>query len=89
MLASKPYHYTSDDIVYASNGKRRNIRRDAFFSKGQACLRASPLSKRYGWGIHSNAEGKIAIYAIGSEQYDKYLHDKNLKQLKGVRSKRA
>ncbi len=27
-----------------------------FFSKGQPCLRASDLGKKYGWGIHSDSE---------------------------------
>lgn len=60
-----------------------------FFSKGQACFRASPLTKRYGWGVHSNAEGKIALYAVGSEEYQKLSEDQALKHLKAMRSKRA
>lgn len=89
MLNEHPYTYTSDDIIYASNGKRRGISRDAFFSKGQACFRSSPLTKRYGWGIHSNAEGKIALYPVGSESYKNFMEDSTVKQLKGMRSKRA
>lgn len=89
MVADHPYGFTSDDVVYAANGKRRNISREEFFSKGQPCLRSSPLSKRYGWGIHSNAEGKIAIYPIESQEYKTLLEDPSLKQLKGIRSRRA
>ncbi|WP_342481620.1 DUF6157 family protein [Paenibacillus sp. FSL L8-0340] len=38
----------------------------ALFSKSNPCLRASMLSKRYGWGMHFNDEGKIALYAKAS-----------------------
>lgn len=89
MASNHPYEFTSDDIIYASHGERRGVSRDEFFSKGQACLRSSPLTKRYGWGIHSNSEGKVAIYPVGSPEYTKYSKDSNIKQLKGMRSRRT
>lgn len=89
MLLSNPYKYTSDDVLYAANGERRDISREEFFSKGQPCFRSSPLTKRYGWGIHSNEKGKIAIYPLESAEYLNYSQDSNLKQLKAMRSKRA
>lgn len=89
MLLNHPYQYTSDDVIYASNGERRNINREEFFSKGQACFRSSPLVKRYGWGIHSDANGKIAIYPVESPEYNHYASNSQLKQLKGMRSSRA
>jgi len=59
-----------------------------FFSKGQPCLRSSPLVKRYGWGVHFNKDGKAAIYAIESSEYRKLYKDKTIKHLKGMKSKR-
>lgn len=89
MVNSKPYTYTSDDVLYAANGERRGISRTEFFSKGQPCFRSSPLTKRYGWGVHSDNEGKIALYAMESDEYKRYSKDSSLKQLKAMRSKRA
>lgn len=96
MLIDEPYVYTSDDVVFGTYALKNGIskaneadERETFFSKGQACLRASPLTKRYGWGVHSNAEGKIAIYAAGTAEYNKMAEDDSLKQLKAMRSKRA
>ena len=43
--------------------------RAAFFAKPHPCLRASPLPKRYGWGVHYDAHGRIALYAMESEDY--------------------
>jgi hypothetical protein len=62
--------------------------RAQFFSKGQACFRSSPLTKRYGWGVHSDRNGRIAIYALGSEEYEKHVVDNSLKHVKAMRSKR-
>lgn len=89
MLIDQPYTYTSDDILYTANGERRGIAREDFFAKGQPCFRSSPLTKRYGWGVHSDADGKIALYAIGSAEYEKLASDTSLKQLKAMRSKRG
>lgn len=86
MLAGNPYKYTSDDVLFESNGARRGISRAEFFSKGQACFRSSALAKRYGWGIHSDADGRIAIYAVGSNEYNRLSLDASLKHLKALRS---
>ncbi len=96
MIRDHPYEFTSDDVlfhIYAlRNGialPERRAARDLFFSKGQACFRASPLPKRYGWGVHSDAEGKIALYPMDSEEYRQLLTDPGLKQVKAMRSKRS
>ena len=94
-IKNNPYKFTSDDVLFGVFAERNNITAKAlasekqkFFSKGQACFRSSPLPKRYGWGVHSNAEGKVAIYAIESPEYKKLSSDKSLQHLKAMRSKR-
>ncbi|NIJ51945.1 DUF6157 family protein [Dyadobacter arcticus] len=96
LIYEHPYKHTSDDVifgVYASKNKigRSELagEREKFFSKGQPCMRCSPLGKRYGWGVHSDQDGKIAIYPIESEEYKKFSEDENLKHTKAMRSKRA
>jgi len=86
LLKDSPYRYTSDDVLYESNGKRRGIAREEFFSKGQPCFRASALTKKYGWGVHSDENGKIAIYSADSEEYGRLSKDNSLKHLKAMRS---
>ena len=95
MIANNPYRYSSDDVLFLVYANRNEIpkthleeERMKFFSKGQACFRSSPLAKRYGWGVHNDAEGKIAIYGIGSIEYKKITTDKALKHVKAMRSKR-
>jgi hypothetical protein len=95
MIVEHPYRYTSDEVLFSIHALRSGISggmeaaREEYFSKGQACLRASPLAKRYGWGIHHNAEGKVAVYPAGSEEYQRFLEDNAVKKVRAMRSKRG
>lgn len=94
MIYHNPYEYTMDDVVFGVYAVKNSVElqdtraREVFFSKGQPCLRASALSKRYGWGIHCDENGKIAIYPVESESYQAYKADKNLTHLKAMRTSR-
>ena len=95
MISKNPYKYTSDEVLFRIFADKNDITQSEyeaakaqFFSKGQACLRASPLGKRYGWGIHFNHEGKMALYGSESEEYKRYLEDKSLNIVKAMRSSR-
>ncbi|MCP5099011.1 MAG: hypothetical protein GY943_25950 [Chloroflexi bacterium] len=96
MLHEHPYEFSSDDILFAIFATRKEIsaedleeQRTRFFAKGQPCFRASPLAKRYGWGIHSNEDGKIAMVGVESEAYQKFSADNSIKKKKAMRSKKA
>src|SRR5690606_37269313 len=75
LISERPYELTSDDVLFETHALRKGIDADdaeartEFFSKGQACLRSSPLSKRYGWGTHHDAEGRVALVPRDSEEY--------------------
>lgn len=94
-ISRNPYQYTSDDIIFECHVFKKDIsenekqqERDLFFSKGQACLRSSPLAKRYGFGFHHNQEGKVALYPIESKEYQKLLKDPGIAKTIAMRSKR-
>ncbi|MDG3581976.1 DUF6157 family protein [Galbibacter pacificus] len=96
VLYDHPYEYTSDDVLFFVYATRNAIPKDKwekerlkFFSKGQPCFRASPLTKRYGWGIHSDNNGKIAIYGIGTKEYANFIEDASVTKTKAMRSKKA
>lgn len=96
MIHDHPYHYTSDDALFDVYAQRQGVakkdyaaEREKFFSKGQPCMRSSPLPKRYGWGIHSNHEGKLALVAVQDAAYTTFVNDSNLKHLRAMRSKRG
>lgn len=95
LIAQNPYQFNSDDVLFQVFAERQQLTpnefmsaRTDFFSKGQACLRASPLTKRYGWGIHCNADGKIALFAFNSPEYLQMSSDSQLRQVKAMKSKR-
>ncbi|MGJ9412675.1 DUF6157 family protein [Aeromicrobium sp. CF4.19] len=89
MLRHAPYEHTSDDVVFASQGEPKGLTREEFFSKGQPCLRSSPLVKRYGWGVHADAEGRVALVPVESGRYRELAADPALTQRSGMRSRRA
>ena len=96
LIKQSPYKFTSDEILFDVHIKRIGITKNEivstkarFFSKGQACLRSSPLTKRYGWGVHSNGEGKVAIIAVETDEYKRLSKDAKIRQLKALRSKRV
>ena len=35
-------------------------------------MRASPLTKRYGWGVHHDAAGRMALYGVGTAEYRRF-----------------
>ena len=79
LLAGHPYTYTQEDLQFEVYVRHKSIptddlpaRRAEFFQKSQPCLRSSPLAKQYGWGLHFNTEGKIALYALESEEYRQF-----------------
>ncbi|MEM8531959.1 MAG: DUF6157 family protein [Chloroflexota bacterium] len=95
MLHDNPYQYTSDDVLFTIYAARNGIdeaewdsARDVFFSKGQACLRSSPLGKTYGWGIHYDSESRVALYARESDDYTRLKDDTTLKHVKAMKSSR-
>ena len=52
-------------------------------------MRASGLGKRFGWGVHADAEGRVAIYAVDGKRYQALARDPGLKQVRAMRTKRA
>lgn len=94
MISHNPYKFTSDEVLFNIYALRNNLsptqdEKDKFFSKGQACFRASPLTKRYGWGIHFDENGKMALYNLDSPEYKKLKGDIGLTHVKAMRNKRA
>ncbi|PVY40934.1 DUF6157 family protein [Pontibacter virosus] len=93
LISKNPYKYTSDDILFQVYADRNDLAkveykqaREQFFSKGQPCFRASPLTKTYGFGIHSDINGKVALYGMGTDEYQKFLADTKIKKVKAMKS---
>lgn len=80
LLQDAPYsqdHRAFSYAVHHAQKGREAKTFDEFHSKGQPCMRASPLTKRYGWGAHYDDHGNIAIYPKGSDDYRRLSDPKN------------
>lgn len=95
LLHDHPYELTSDEVLFevhairqGLSGSERDAEHERFFAKPQACLRASPLPKRYGWGIHHDAESRVALVPLGSPEYEALASRDDLAQKAAMRSSR-
>ncbi|GAB4000813.1 DUF6157 family protein [Spirosoma daeguense] len=93
LVNKNPYKFTSDDVFFQVYAERQDLAeseldeaRKQFFSKGQPCFRASPLTKRYGWGVHSDSEGKIALYGCQTPEYKAFSRNSSLKVIKAMKT---
>lgn len=102
LLSKSPYKHTHEELLFIvhvtrlgltpEDLKRRGKQIHAeLFSKPHPCMRASPLPKRYGWGVHHDAQGRIALIPRGSSEYAALTGGKTKAGtvLKAMRSTRA
>lgn len=94
VINNNPYKFTQEDVQFKTYLTKNQMEaensaelREQFFSKSKACFRASPLVKNYGWGIHYNNQGKIAIFDVNSEMYNQLLKQDDITKLKGMSPK--
>ena len=98
LLMQKPYTYDHKTLLFETylikeslqdiSADEKQIIWHKLFSKGQPCLRASALTKRYGFGAHYNDEGKIALYPMESKSYKKFVNSKEIEKRAGMKNKR-
>jgi hypothetical protein len=100
LLMGEPYTYTQDKAQFAVHAMHKNIPNAElethlpelyaeFIAKPRACFRASALPKKYGWGVHYDDQGRIALYAVNSPEYQRLTQLEGTKQLVAMRSARA
>lgn len=95
LMHGHDYELTSDDVLFEVFAERNGIpvedrqaARIQFFSTGQPCLRTSPLAKSYGWGIHADAECRVALVAMRSSRYEALVADDAIVKLPAMKSSR-
>lgn len=93
MIEANPFKFTSDDVLFQIHCERKGLNptkseKDNFFSKGQACLRTSPLAKTYGWGIQFDENSKVSLVAIDDDKYKELTNTPDITIVKAMRSSR-
>ena len=97
LIAEQPYTLTQEDVLFETWLRQHDPRpvgdrvslRDRFFDRPRACLRSSPLPKKYGWGIHYDGAGRVALCAVGSDDYSRLATGGAATVLKALWSRRA
>jgi Family of unknown function (DUF6157) len=100
LLSAHPYKHTLEDLIFEvhlarneiSDAERKNRGgeiRAALFATPHACMRASPLTKNYGWGAHYDEKGRLAIYCRESPEYARLSQAGDLEVVKAMRNRRA
>ncbi len=88
LLSARPYKLTQHELIFETHVRHKRIspaevkrRRAAIweelFRKPHPCMRASMLPKKYGWGVHYDHQGRIAIYAVDSAEYARFTQAKS------------
>lgn len=98
LLTEQPYRYNHKELTFEVYLRRAGIEHispmekqdiwDQLFTKGHPCLRASSLTKRYGFGAHYDADGKIGIYPMESSEYQQFVNDPAIKKIFAMKNKR-
>ena len=96
LIAGKPYALTEEDVAFRTRVVMRDIpeadwpsERERFLSQEKPRMRVSALAKRYGWGIHADSHGRVALVAVESAEYQRLADDPKLRHVRAFRSKRA
>lgn len=101
LLSARPYALTLEDLMFAVHVRREGLSkadaksraaaiRAVLFGKPYPCMRASPLPKKYGWGVHHDSSGRIALYGAETPEYRRLaLGAGGVEVVAAMRSKRA
>ncbi|PRX71960.1 hypothetical protein B0G52_107159 [Cohnella sp. SGD-V74] len=101
LVANNPYKYTQEELLFQTHVLHKEIPQEEleareaelraeFFSKPTACLRASMLPKKYGWGLHFDSQGRLALVPRETAEYDRLAGggEPGVKVLAAMRSSR-
>ena len=101
LLTAAPYTLTLEDLMLQVHLRREELtaaeakKRDAeisekLFGKPYPCMRASPLPKTCGFGVHYDAKGRLAIFGAETPEYRQFAKGPDgIKLVKAMAAKRA
>jgi hypothetical protein len=96
LIAGEPYALTEQDVAFRTRVAMRDIpeadwpaERERFLSQEKPRLRVRALAKRYGWGIHIDSHGRVALVPVESAEYQRLAADPALRHVRAFRSKGA
>jgi hypothetical protein len=98
IVSQHPYQYNHEQLIFEAylqtkdlTSLEREEKKELWaklMTKSYPCMRASALTKRYGFGAHYDAVGNIALYPMESMVYKKFVKDKDITKLAAMRNKK-
>lgn len=95
-LLGFPYRYTAPDLIFEVQRRHKSVRdvelpafRAWLLAKPQPCMRLSMLPKRWGWGIHFDELGRMAIYGAETSDYRHFAMRSDLRVMAARPSRRV
>lgn len=95
LLLGFPYRYTSPDLIFEVQQRHKNVQdaelpafRAWLLAKLRPCMRLSMLPKRWGWGIHFDELGRMAIYGAETSDYRHFAKRLDLRVMSARPSQR-
>ncbi|MBT4552270.1 GIY-YIG nuclease family protein [bacterium] len=85
-LIENPYKFTERQLFYEVHVVRRK-RNDLKIDSYQ--IKRSPLVQKFGWGIHVDNEGRLALIAKESSIYSELVANDDIKKIKAYKRKKA
>jgi hypothetical protein len=86
LLLGFPYRYTAPDLIVDVQRRHKNVHdaklpafRAWLLAKPQPCMRLSMLPKRWGWGIHFDELGRMAIDGAETSDYRHFAERSDLR----------
>ncbi|MGC1274710.1 MAG: DUF6157 family protein [Planctomycetaceae bacterium] len=98
VLSDEPYRFSYAESLCEIHARQNGLGETPFdddlvklLLRKHPCPRTSALPKRYGWGIHVDGDGKLALVACDSAEYRRLSRSKPgmLQLVPALRSKRA
>jgi hypothetical protein len=100
LISGAPYAHTHEDVQFAvylarlpapgsSDVDAPPDSRAEFFARSHACMRASALPKTYGWGLHFDERGKVALVGMESDRYRELAEDPSITHTPAMRGRRS
>lgn len=96
LLTERPYHYAGEDLTLQVHRLHKAVAdedlpafRAFLFSKSQPCMRLSMLPKRWGWGVHFDGRGRMALHGAETEAYQTLSTRSDLRVMAARSSRRG
>jgi hypothetical protein len=86
LLLDCPYEYMAHELIIDVHRRHKRVDdveledfKALLFTKSHACMRLSMLTKRWGWGVHYNEQGRMALYGAETDEYRQFAMRSDLR----------